>query len=108
VLIALAGEDIKSVIIGDAIALVDTVDSSEYHYDRPVPLVETGSIIMDLNQCTISNNPDYPKLKLDLVIPLLDFQISDSRLVELIGLVFTLPLPIRSTEPKPSAFIDVS
>ena len=103
-MIALKGEDIQAAIRHD---FSDDPHGNAYHLDRPLSLLKTGTITLDLNQCIVSNDPKYAKLKADLVIPLLDFQITDYRLLKLIKLILTLPIP-KSHPPHPSAFIDVS
>jgi len=99
--VALRGEDIMAAINHT----FPPSDPGVYYTDRPAQIFKAEETIISVNQCIIKDDTRFPKLKIGVSVPLLDFQLTDNRALKLVRLLATIPLPLM--KPAPSAFLEV-
>lgn len=102
IIAALQGEDYMAAI--NHTLPPDPVPDT-YREDRPVTIFKTENILINVNQSIIKNDTRFPQIKADVLIPNLDFQLSDYRALKLVSLILSTPIPAR--KPAPSSFIEV-
>lgn len=64
----------------------------------PKSLILAKTFVVTLEQSMLPDDPRFPRLQLQANLPSLDFNITEYRLLELLKLLITLPLP-RGEEP---------
>ncbi|CAL8090191.1 unnamed protein product [Orchesella dallaii] len=68
----------------------------------PKTLIKANKFIVTLEQSLIPDDPRFPRLQAHANLPLLDFNITEDRLVELLKLLVTLPFPHAEEQATPS------
>ncbi|ODN02737.1 Vacuolar protein sorting-associated protein 13A [Orchesella cincta] len=68
----------------------------------PKTLIHANKFIVTLEQLLIPEDPRFPRLQIQASLPLLGFDITEDRLVELLKLLVTLPFPHAEEQATPS------
>jgi len=67
---------------------------------RPQTLIKSHTLLLQLDQSLIPDDPRFARLQLEGSLPLLDLDISEHRLIELLKLLGTLPFPQGGEAPS--------
>lgn len=64
-------------------------------------------VVLKLDQCIVPDDSRFPKVKIHSTLPLVDFDIPEHRLMQLVNLIVTLPLP-KADSGQTASQTDVS
>ncbi|CAG7785731.1 unnamed protein product [Allacma fusca] len=94
IILALPGEDYKA-----CLGNYQLPESHQRNYDdKPIYLINSRELVVLIEQSLITDDPQFERLKVEARLPLLDVTITENRLLELITLLLTLPIPQSKTE----------
>ncbi|CAG7719966.1 unnamed protein product, partial [Allacma fusca] len=94
VILALPGEDYKACLGNYQLPESHQRD----HDDKPIYLINSRELVVLIEQSLVTDDPRFERLRVEARLPLLDVTITENRLLELITLLVTLPIPQSEAE----------
>ncbi|XP_030388188.1 vacuolar protein sorting-associated protein 13 [Scaptodrosophila lebanonensis] len=73
--------------------------STEMHVLQPTSISLTAAL------CVVDNDPRLPKMKVDILIPSLQLNITEDRVFDALGVATSIPLPQKDTATSPQSTI---